>query len=130
MQLGLDGRDRLSDIASLELGELGAVRDDRVGERVQEPRPLGAGRAAPVAFDRRPRGLDRPVDVRLARHRRTRERLARRRLDEVANLARRGLGALARDEEPVLAIGRDGHHAESTVRLASRPARRAASPPP
>ena len=52
VQLGLDGRDRLADVADLELGELLAVRDDRVGERVQEARALGRRRPAPGAVKR------------------------------------------------------------------------------
>ena len=109
MELRLDRRDRLADVARLELGELGAVRVDRVRERVQKARTLGTRRAPPVAVDRGARSLDGAVDVGLAGHCRTRERLARRRLDEIAHLAGRSLGRLSADEEPVLAIGRDGH---------------------
>ena len=63
VDLGLDGRDRLADVARLELGELLPVRDDRVGERVQEPRALGRRRLAPRAVERGARGLDGAVDV-------------------------------------------------------------------
>ena len=96
VELGLDRRDRLADVARLELGELRAVRHDRVRERVQKARALGTRRAAPVALDRSACSLDRAVDVRLARHRRPRERLARRGLDEIADLARGGLGGSRR----------------------------------
>ena len=89
--------------------ELGAIRVDRVRERVQEARTLGTRRASPVALDGGARGLDGAIDVGLAGHRRTCERLSRRRLDELAHLTRRGLGRLSTDEEPVLAVGRDGH---------------------
>ena len=34
--LGLDGRDRLTDVPRLELGELAAIRLDRIRERVQQ----------------------------------------------------------------------------------------------
>jgi hypothetical protein len=110
-ELCLDRRDRLADVPRLELGELLAVRDDRVGERVQEARALGRGRLPPGAGERRPRRLDGAVDVLLAGHRRPRERLAGRRLRQVAQLAGGGLGRLAVDEEPVLAPGRDRHRA-------------------
>ena len=62
-ELGLDRRDRLADVARLELGQLLAVRDDRVGERVQQPRALGRRRLAPVAVERGAGGLDGAVDV-------------------------------------------------------------------
>ena len=63
VELGLDGCDRLADVARLELRELGTIRLDRVGERVQEPRALGSGvlpsrprrqSAQPRQRDRRP----------------------------------------------------------------------------
>ena len=63
-ELGLHRRDRLADVARLELRELLAVGDERVCESVQQARALGRARLAPVAFERGARGLDRLVDVR------------------------------------------------------------------
>ena len=63
VELRLDRRDRLADVARLELGEVLAVGDDRVGERVQEARALGRRRLRPVARERAARGLDGAVDV-------------------------------------------------------------------
>src|SRR5205085_10648756 len=40
VELRFDGRDRLADVPGLELGELLAVRDERVGEGVQQDRAL------------------------------------------------------------------------------------------
>ena len=87
MQLGLDGGDRLADVPRLELGELRAVRDDRVGQRVEEPGALGARRPPPVAVERCPRGVDGSVDVRLAGHRGAGQKLARRGLVQLADVA-------------------------------------------
>ena len=60
------------------------------------------GRLAPRAVERLAGGVDRAVDVGLAGHRGARERIAGRRLREVADLARRRLDDLAADEEAVL----------------------------
>ena len=84
--LRLHRRDRLADVARLELGELLAVRLDRVGERVQEPRALVRRGLAPVAVERGAGCLDCAVDLRLARELRAAERLAGRGLDELARL--------------------------------------------
>src|SRR5207237_9426100 len=65
-ELGLDGGDRLADVPHLELGELLAVGDDRVGEGVEEARALVGRRLAPGPVERGARGLDRAVDVWLA----------------------------------------------------------------
>ena len=86
--------------------ELLAVRGERVGERVQEAGALVRGRLAPVAVERGARRLDRAVDLGLAGELRGPERLAGRRLDEIAG--GRALDRLAVDEEPVL-VRRDGH---------------------
>ena len=107
--LGLDRRERLADVARLELGELLAVRDDRVGEGVQEPRALVRRRLAPRAVEGGARRRDRAVDVGLARHRGASEHLPRRRLVDVARLARGRLDGLSVDEETVLVARRDCH---------------------
>ena len=114
VQLCLDRGDRLAHVPRLELGELGTVGGDRVRERVQETGSLRAWSLAPVSVERAARSLDRAVDIGLARHRRTGEQLARRRLGEVSDLARSGLGELAADEEPVLAFGRHCHRGDDT----------------
>ena len=59
VELRLDGRDRLADVARLELGEVLAVGDDRVGKRVQKSRALGRRRLQPVARERAARCLER-----------------------------------------------------------------------
>src|SRR5207248_11655810 len=64
--LGLDGRDRLADVARLELRELLAVRLDRVGQRLQEPRALVRRRLSPRSVEGAARGVDGAVDVGLA----------------------------------------------------------------
>ena len=92
MELGLDGGDRLADVPRLELRELGAVRDDRIREPVEEARTFGTWRSPPVTVERVASGLDGQVDVRLARHRRARERSAGGGLGELAHLARGRLG--------------------------------------
>src|SRR5205823_5751086 len=97
-ELGLDGGDRLADVARFELGELAAIGGDRVRERVQQPRALGRRRLAPVACQRGAGGVDSAVDVLLAGHGRLAERLARGGLEEVAQLAGRGLRDLTVDE--------------------------------
>ena len=114
VQLCLDRRDRLSHVPRLELGELGAVGGDRIGERVQEAGPLCAGSLSPVSVQGGARRFDCAVDISLARHRRAGERFTRRRLGEVSDLAGSGLGELTADEEPVLAIGRDCHRGDDT----------------
>ena len=120
MELGLDRGDRLADIARLELGELGAVRRDRVGERVQEACALRAGRLAPVTLEGAVGCLDGTIDVSLSGHRRTCEQRAGRGLGQVPDFTGRGLGELAADEEPVLSVGRDGHGADDTAGQWSR----------
>ncbi len=107
--LRLDGRDRLADVARLELGQLGAVCLDRVGEGLEQARALGRRRATPGAVERGAGGLDRTVDVRLAGHRGPAERVAGGGLDQVPKLAGGGLGDLAADEEPVIVARCDGH---------------------
>ena len=47
VELGLDRRERLADVAHLELGELLAVGDERVRERVQQARALGRRACGP-----------------------------------------------------------------------------------
>ncbi len=110
--LGLDRGDGLADVARLELRELLAVRHDRVGERVQQPGALVRRRLAPRPVERDARGLDGAVDVRFPGHRGAGQRLAGRRLVQVANLARGRLHDLAADEEPVLLSRGHGHRAE------------------
>ena len=105
-ELGLRRRDRLADVAGLELRELVPVRLERVGERVQQPRALVRGRLAPVAVERGACRLDRAVDLGLARELGRAERLSGGRLGQVAGGG--ALDGLAVDEEPVL-VGRDGH---------------------
>jgi len=104
-----DRGDCLADVARLELGELLAVRLDRVRERVQQTRAFGRRRLPPVAHEDGLSRLDRAVDVVLGRYGDPGKRLARRRLAELSNFSRSGLSALAVDEEPVLASGGDGH---------------------
>src|SRR5581483_8554686 len=84
--LGLDRGDRLADVARLELGELLAVRDDRIGERVQQARALRPGRLPPRTVDRSACGVDRAVDLSLAGHGGARKGLARGGLGDVAEL--------------------------------------------
>ena len=119
-QLGLDGRDRLADVARLELRELLAVRDDRIGQRVQQAGALVRRRLPPWAVQRGARGVDCTVDVGLAGHRRAGQRLAGGRLVEVADLARRGLDDLAPDEEPVLLTRRHCHPLELSAFVSPR----------
>ena len=110
-ELRLHRRDRLADVARLELGELLAVRDDRVGERVQEPRALvrrascpsrrRARRAPPRPRGRRrprPRAAALPSGSPVAGSTSSRRRRSR-------------LDGLAVDEEAVLPLGRDRHRA-------------------
>ena len=115
-ELGLGRGDRLADVAGLELRELVPVRLDRVCERVQEPRALVRRRLAPVAVERGARGLDRAVDLGLARELRGAERLARGRLDQVAG--GRALDGLAVDEEPVLVRSRRPRQDDSGLEFA------------
>ena len=105
-ELGLRRGDRLADVARLELGQLVAVRLERVGERVQKAGALVCRGLPPVAVERGAGGLDRAVDLGLARELRGSEGLARGRLDQVAG--GRALDDLAVDEEPEL-VRRDGH---------------------
>ena len=100
--LRLDRRDRLADVPRFEVGELLAVRDDRVGERVEQPGALVRRGLRPRPFERRAGGVDSAVDVDLVPHRHTRERLSARGLAELAKLAGGRLRELAGDEEPVL----------------------------
>src|SRR5581483_10870515 len=120
--LGLHRGDRLADVPRLELRELLAVRRDRVGERMEQARALVRRRLPPGPVERGPSRFDGAVDVGLARERRAAERLAGRRLGELAQLAGGGLDALAVDEEPVLVAGRDGHF-DGRYRLTAAPRR-------
>jgi len=78
-------------------------------KRVQQARPFGRGSLRPGAFERGASRRDGAIDVGLTGHGRTAERLAGRRLDELANLARLGLPQLAVDVQAVLTSGRDRH---------------------
>ena len=60
--VGLDGLDRLAGVERLQLGELVAVRLDRVGDPQQRERALARRRARP-ALERAARGGDGAVDV-------------------------------------------------------------------
>ncbi len=111
VELGLHRRDRLADVPHLELRQLLAVGDERVGERVQQTGALGRRRPAPVALERRARRLDCSVDVGLGAHRDLGQRLAGRGLDELPQVAAGSLRRLAVDEEQVLTLGRDRHEA-------------------
>ena len=119
--LRLHRRDRLADVARLELRELVAVRLDRVGERVQEARALVRRGLAPVAVERGARSRDRAVDLGLAGELRRSEGLARRRLDELARLG--ALDGLAVDEEAELAGCGDAHEPDDTAASPSAAAR-------
>jgi ParB family chromosome partitioning protein len=120
VELGLHGGDRLADVAGLELRKLAAVCGDRVCESVQQPRPLRAGRLAPRAVERGPRGRDGTVDVRLARQRGDSKRGAARRLDQLARLAVDRFDRLAADEEADLALGGRTHAPDDTDAASSR----------
>jgi hypothetical protein len=74
---------------------------------MEEPRALRRRRLRPVALDRGARRLDRPVDVLLAGEGDLRQRLARRGLRQLADLAVGRLRELAVDEEAIFALGRD-----------------------
>ena len=67
VQLRLHGRDRLADVPRLQLGQRLAVRDDRVGERVQQARALRGRRLRPGAAERLASRVDGTVDVVRAR---------------------------------------------------------------
>src|SRR6202035_3680672 len=58
-ELRLDRRDRLADVAALALRELLPVRQDRVGERMEEAGALIGRRLSPRAIERGARGFDR-----------------------------------------------------------------------
>src|SRR5437773_1328165 len=75
----------------------------------EQPAALVRRRPAPGPVECPPGRLDGTVDVLLAGHRGAPDRLTGRRLDQLAELARRGVGALTVDEEPVLMSRRDGH---------------------
>src|SRR5690349_15529481 len=109
VELRFDRGDCLADVARFELGELFPVRLDRVRERVQQARAFGRRRLPPVAREGGLSRLDRAVDVVFGRYGDPGKRLVRRRLAELSKFSRSGLGALAVDEEPVLAFGGDGH---------------------
>jgi hypothetical protein len=115
VQLRLDRRDRLADVARLELGQLGTVADDRVGKSVEQAGSLRRRRLRPGAVERATRRGDRPVDIGLPGHGRAAERLARSRLEQLANLAGLRLDQLAADEQPVLTSGRDRHGLDDTA---------------
>ncbi len=114
VELRLHRRDRLADVPRLELRELAAVGDDRVRERVEQPRTLGTRSLAPGTVECATRCLDRPVDVRLAGQSRDGKGSAGRRLDELARLAGYGLDGLAPDEEARLALRCRAHDADDT----------------
>jgi hypothetical protein len=105
--LSFDGGDGLADIARLELDELLAVGDDRVGERMDEPRALVRRRLRPRALECAARRLDGPVDILRSGHRGAGERRSGRRLGDVADLA--ALDRFPSDEEAVV-LRRDRHH--------------------
>ena len=75
--LRLHRGDRLADVARLELGEVLAVGDDRIRQRMEQARALGRRRLQPVARERALRRFDGAVDV-LVRRDRRRARAARR----------------------------------------------------
>src|SRR5204862_355370 len=68
-ELGLDRGDRLADVAGLELGQLLAVRVNRVSKGVQQARALVRRGLAPRPVECAPGRLDGAVDVLLACHR-------------------------------------------------------------
>src|SRR4029077_14626807 len=86
----------------------------RVGERMEKAGALGRRRPAPRPVDGGAGRLDGAIDVGLAGHRGAANRLARRRLDEGATLARGGPDTLPIDEEAVLVARRDRHEPEIT----------------
>ena len=118
--LRLDRRDRLADVARLELGELLAVRGDRVGERMQQARALGRRASCPRPRRRRARAAatarstsaSPPIAAR-------REQVAGRRLAQFAHLPRCGLDGLAVDVEAVLPLGGDRHARNLSTRWRS-----------
>ena len=83
-------------------------------KRMQQARPFRRCRLAPRPFQGGARGLDGAVDVGLSGHRRTRQRLTRRRLRQLADLAGGRLDELTVDEEPELALSCDGHGPQDT----------------
>ena len=93
---------------------------------MQEARALVRRRLPPRPGEPGARRLDGAVDVCLAGRRDAGERLARRGLGQLAGLAGGGLGALAADEEAVLAR-RDSHRLDpSEFPAAARRAEKAA----
>jgi hypothetical protein len=76
---------------------------------VEEARTLGGGRLAPCSVERCARRVHCSIDVGFAGHGRSRERLSRRRLDEIDDLTRGGLRHAAVNEEAVLPPGRHRH---------------------
>jgi hypothetical protein len=113
-ELGLDGRQRLADVAGLELRQLLAVLVDGVGQSVQKAGALVRRRLRPRALERVARCGDCAVDVLGSRHRRLRQRSARRGLDQVSDLAGGGFDELPVDEQAVLAFRRDSHRQDDT----------------
>src|SRR5206468_1414341 len=103
--------------ARLELGELLAVRRERVGERMEEARALGRRSLPPGPVERRARRGNGPIHIALACELRCRERLAGRGLDELTGL--RALDDLAADEEANVALDR-GAHASDDIEAATR----------
>ena len=96
----------LADVARLELGQLLAVSDDRVGESVDEAGALVRRSLRPRALESGARGLDGPVHVCRRSHRRAPERRSGRGLLELTGFLR--LDGLSLDEEAVV-LGRDRH---------------------
>src|SRR4029079_16603932 len=90
-ELGPDRRDRLPDVARLELRQLLAVGLDGVGQRVQKPGALVRRRLAPGPVQRGPRGFAGAVAAGLAANGGARERLSGSGLVQVTDLAGGGL---------------------------------------
>ncbi len=111
-ELRLHGRARLAHVPRLELDELPAVGDDRVGERVQEPRALGRPGLPPVPVQCSARGFDRAVDVLLARQLSSGQRFAGGRLDQLPGLG--ALDLLSADEEAGFAFRGRAHGPDDT----------------
>ena len=101
--------DRLAVVERLQDGELAGALLQDAGDPEQVLAAVRGTHGPPDAGEGSAGGGDGTVDVGLARHRGTGERLAGRRLDQEALLAGGGLGCLAVDEEPVLVACRDRH---------------------